>query len=88
MRTRSKFGVNITVKGKAERTCKDYITGEDITFDSKLEKQFYEQVVIIGMKDGSLSNYQLQKRYQLQPSFKYNGKTIRAIDYISDFELT
>lgn len=87
-RTRSKFGVNITAKGKAERECQDYLTGEKILFDSKLEKQYYEQVVVPGLKDGSIKTAELQKRYILQPAFKYNEKTIRAIYYISDFTLT
>lgn len=87
-RTRSKFGVNTTAKGKADRTCNDYITGAPIVFDSKLEKQYYEQVVIPGLRDGTIVKAELQKRYKLQPSFKYKGETIRAIDYISDFTLT
>ena len=54
---------------------------------SKLEKRFYEDVVVSGMKDGTLVDYKLQVKYNLQESFKYMGKTIRAIDYISDFDL-
>lgn len=87
MRTRSKFGVSMTEKGKAERSCADYITGKLICFDSKLEKKYYEEVVIPGLKDGTIQTAYRQKRYTLQPSFKYNGKTIRAIEYISDFTL-
>lgn len=87
MRTRSKFGVSLTAKGKAERTCKDYITGENITFDSKLEMQYYQQIVIPGLQDGSIVSAERQKRYKLQPAFKYKGTTIRSIDYISDFTL-
>lgn len=87
MRTRSKFGVSLTAKGKAERTCKDIITGDDIIFDSKLEMQYYKDVVIPGLKDGTISKCERQKRYKLQPSFKYKGKTVRAIEYISDFTL-
>lgn len=87
-RTRSKFGVNITEKGKAERTCNDFITGKPITFDSKLEKKYYEDVVVPGLQDGSIIKAELQKKYNLQPSFKRENKTIRAIDYISDFTLT
>lgn len=88
MRTRSKFGVSMTEKGKQDRTYPDYHTGEPILFDSKLEKNYYEQVVVPGLKDGSISKVELQKKYQLQPSFKHNGKTVRAIDYISDFTIT
>lgn len=87
-RTRSKFGVNVTAKGKADRTCPDYVTGEPIVFDSKLEKRYYEEVVVPGLKDETIVKAELQKRYKLQPSFKYDGETIRAIDYISDFTLT
>lgn len=54
---------------------------------SKLEKRFYEDIVVTGMKNGTLVNYELQVKYNLQESFKYMGKTIRAIDYISDFDL-
>lgn len=88
MRTRSKFGVSMTEKGKAERTCMDYITGEPICFDSKLEKKYYEEIVVPGLKDGTFKSVDRQKRYVLQPSFKYQGKTIRAIEYVSDFTLT
>lgn len=88
MRTRSKFGVNMTEKGKADRTYPDYFTGAPILFDSKLEKQYYEQVVVPGLKNGTIVKAELQKKYQLQPSFKYKGKTIRAIDYVSDFAIT
>lgn len=87
MRTRSKFGVSLTAKGKTERTCKDYITGEDIIFDSKLEMQYYQQVVVPGLQDGSISKCERQKRYKLQPAFKYKGQSVRAIEYISDFTL-
>ena len=39
------------------------------------------------MKDGTLKDYKLQQKYLLQPSFKYFGKPIREINYISDFDL-
>ena len=87
-RTRSKFGVNMTAKGKADRTGIDYVTGESILFDSKLEKRYYEEVVIPLLKERTVIKAELQKKYNLQPSFKYNGETIRAIDYVSDFTLT
>lgn len=54
---------------------------------SKLEKRFYEDVVVTGMNNGTLVDYKLQVKYNLQESFKYMGKSIRAIDYISDFDL-
>ena len=54
---------------------------------SKLEKRFYEDVVVTGMKTGTLIDYKLQVKYNLQESFTYMEKKIRAIDYISDFDL-
>ncbi|WP_279220649.1 DUF1064 domain-containing protein [Clostridium sp. AF32-12BH] len=58
-----------------------------MTFMSKLEKRYYEEVVVPGMKSGLLTDYKLQVKYKLQESFKYKGKTIREINYISDFDL-
>lgn len=87
MRKRSKFGVSLTAKGKAERTCTDYVTGRNIVFDSKLEMQYYQQVVVPGLKDGSIKQVIMQQRYKLQPAFKYQGKLVRAIEYISDFTI-
>ena len=54
---------------------------------SKLEKRFYEDIVVTEMKNGTLKDYKLQQKYLLQPKFKYLGKTIREINYISDFDL-
>lgn len=86
-RKRSKFGVDQTEAGIEERSCNDYITGEPLLFSSKLEKQYYEEVVIEGIKDGTIQKYKLQQRYKLTPSFKYKNKTIREIAYISDFDI-
>lgn len=80
----SKYHVNITQQGKKDRESTDYKTGKTIQFDSLLEKQFYEENVVNGMECGEIVDYDLQKKYQLQPSFKRNGKTIRAIDYVAD----
>jgi hypothetical protein len=86
-RKRSKFGVDQTDSGKKERSSKDYFTGETILFSSKLEKQYYEEVVIEGIKDGTISKYKLQQTYKLTPSFKYQNRTIREITYVSDFDI-
>lgn len=37
------------------------------------------------MKLGIISDLKLQVKYNLQPSFKINGKTIREINYVADF---
>lgn len=83
-KTYSKYHVDLSQQGKLNRIGKDYKTGEDIQFDSLLEKQFYEENIVNGMECGEIVDYDLQKKYQLQPSFKKNGKTIRAIDYVAD----
>ena len=86
-KSRTKFKVSTTAKGIKDRQAIDYKTGETITFMSKLEKRFYEDIVVTEMKNGTLKDYKLQQKYLLQPKFKYLGKTIREINYISDFDL-
>lgn len=34
---------------------------------------------------GTIKNVQIQPKFRLMDSYKYAGKTIRAIDYIADF---
>lgn len=57
---------------------------DDIKFDSKKEARRYNELKLLE-KAGIIKNLQRQVKYELQPSFKYNGKTIRAINYIADF---
>lgn len=57
----------------------------DISFDSQLECRRYQQLVLLE-KAGLISNLVLQVRYELQPAFVYQGKRVRAIEYISDFQ--
>lgn len=60
------------------------ITVDGIRFDSKHEALYYE--LLKRMKaNGLIVNYELQPQYELQPSFKRDGKTVRAIYYIGDF---
>lgn len=55
-----------------------------IKFDSKKELKFYLQL-LERQEKGEVTNIKLQVPYTLQPSFKFNGKTIRAITYKADF---
>ena len=55
-----------------------------IKFDSKLESKVYQDLTCL-LKAGKISGLELQKSFELQPSFKYNGKTERAITYRADF---
>lgn len=81
----SKYHVNTSSNGKKLRTSIDYNTKKEIIFDSLLEKKYYEDIILSGISDGSIISYELQKKYILQPSFRYKNIAIRAIEYIADF---
>ena len=53
-------------------------------FDSQKEKNHYILLKQLE-KLGLISDLKLQVKFELQPSFKYNGETIRKITYIADF---
>ena len=61
------------------------VTVHGITFDSKKEAERYRQLKLLEMA-GKIKELELQVKFVLQPSFKKNGKTIRAITYVADFE--
>ena len=73
---RSKFNVS------SDKTKRTY---NDIVFDSELEMKYYRDVLLPQVSNGEVVDYELQKVYELQPSFKYEGKTVRAINYVADF---
>ena len=73
---RSKFNVD---KDKEKRTYKG------ITFDSRLEMRFFRDVLCPGVESGQIVNYELQKKYELQPKFIHDGKTVLPINYVADF---
>lgn len=55
-----------------------------IKFDSKKEMQRYKELELL-KNAGIISSLELQKKFELQSSYKKNGKTIRSISYIADF---
>ena len=57
---------------------------DNILFDSKKEANYYTYLKLLE-KAGKITDLELQKKFILQPSFKLNGKTYRAITYIADF---
>lgn len=59
-------------------------TVDGITFDSKKEARRYAELKMLE-KGGAISQLVLQPRFELQESFKKNGKTYRKIEYIADF---
>lgn len=81
-KSRSKFNVSNTKTGKQRRTY------NGITFDSQKEMEYYRDVVCVGLKDGTITDCKLQVKYELQPKYTYNGKTILPINYVADFVIT
>lgn len=79
---RSKFNIDTSQKGKRNRTY------ENVIYDSELEMKYFRDVINIGLKDGSIIDCKRQVKYELQPSFKYQGKTVLAINYVADFVVT
>lgn len=59
-------------------------TVDGIKFDSQAEANRYAQLKLL-LTAGEITELQLQVPYELQPSFKHEGKTIRAIKYVADF---
>lgn len=66
------------VSSKEERTY------DGITFASKKEMMRYIQLKSM-QSNGIISELVLQPVFIVHPSFKYQGKKIRAIKYIADF---
>ena len=58
---------------------------DGIVFDSRKEARRYTELKQL-QEAGEITNLERQKRYVLQPAFELNGKKIRPIEYISDFE--
>lgn len=57
---------------------------ENIRFSSKKEAQRYIELKLLE-KTNQIKELELQKKFELQPSYKKNGKTIRSINYYADF---
>lgn len=58
---------------------------DGVTFDSRKEAERYKYLMML-QSAGVISDLRLQPRYLLQDSFIYDGKKIRKIEYIADFE--
>jgi len=58
---------------------------DGIEFDSKKEGLRYKELRLLE-RAGLITDLKMQTLFELQPSFKKNGKTIRAITYKSDFD--
>lgn len=63
----------------------DPVSGEEITFDSEKERDYY-LLLKIREKKGEIRDIERQKPFVIQPSFvDANGEKIRAIKYLADF---
>ena len=54
------------------------------TFDSIKEKNYYITLKLLE-RSGKIKELELQKEFELQPSYKLNNKTSRKITYKADF---
>ena len=77
----SKYHVDISEKGKKERTYKG------VTFDSKTELLFLQEFIEPRLESGEILSYTRQVEYVLQDKFEYKGKKILPIKYRSDFNV-
>jgi len=59
---------------------------DDITFDSQDEANYYLTLKLL-QRAGAIKSFELQPKFVLQPKFKREGKTIRAISYKADFRV-
>lgn len=57
---------------------------DGIMFSSKKEKNKYVELKLLE-KQGLIRDLKLQPKFELQPKFIKDGKTIRSINYVSDF---
>lgn len=65
---------------------KEKRTHDGIVFDSVMEMRYYRDVVQPLAESGSITHYEMQKEYELQPEFiNRDGKRVRPITYVSDF---
>lgn len=50
----------------------------------KKNGRYYQQLKLME-RQGQIKDIKLQVKFELQPKYKKNNKTIRAINYIADF---
>ena len=69
---------------KVSKYRNEKVTVNGVKYDSKKEATRAEQLEA-EQRLGLISDLERQKKYVLQPSFKFMGKTIREIAYVADF---
>ena len=63
------------------------VTFAGLTFDSKLEAEYYQHLLQL-QAAGEVTEIELQPKFVLLEGFKKNGRTFRAITYNADFKVT
>lgn len=69
---------------KGNKYYNEKIIVNEIIFDSRKEANRYCELFRLEAK-GYIKDLECQHKFVLQPGFKKNGKTYRAITYIADF---
>lgn len=78
---------NSSLKGMGKVTSKYHskkVILDGIEFDSKKEAKRYSELKLLE-RAGQIKDLELQKVFELQPSFKKNNKTYRKTTYKADF---
>ena len=50
--------------------------------------RYYRDVICPKVESGDITDVQLQVKYELQPKFVHDGKSVQAINYVADFVVT
>ena len=58
---------------------------DGITFDSQKEAYRYNELKLLE-RAGKISNLELQPKFELIPTQRYKGKTLRKMSYYADFK--
>lgn len=82
VRSRSKFGVDMSSEGKARRTV------DGILFASEREA-FHYQALTIAAQAGAIKDLKLQQKFELLAAFAdSSGNKVKAVTYTPDFTYT
>ena len=76
--------VNNSINYKQNKYKNKKVIVDGIKFDSKKEMSYYIKLSML-QNLGKISELKTQVKFELQPSFEFNGKKIRPIYYIADF---
>lgn len=77
--------INNSINAKESKYKNKKIVYNGIKFDSKKEYAYYIKLKLLE-DSNKIQDLKRQVKYELQPSYRFKDKTIRAINYIADFE--